>query len=942
MFLKRMEVKGFKSFAFPTKIDFTDGLTVVVGPNGSGKSNINDAFKWVLGEASKKNLRASTSSDMIFAGSDTEKPAEFAEVKLIFNNENRILNIDFNEVEIVRKSFRQDKQNEYYINNELVRRRDIKNLFLGTGLGNTDLSIISQGSVTKVAESKPNELRELLNEAAGISRYQSQKNDAIRKLEKVEQSLDVFLVKLKELEKQIGPLKKKRDIAEKYLAIKEELAQIELPIMKNDLSRNAKLRDEHFSKKENSLAEKIILEENLFKIKKKLKSLQEKIISLDHDLYVLLSKQTELQQQSIITETGKEGLEEAIKESMKSLKEVKFIENDAKEKQDKLNKELKNVQRDKLELVTQKDKIYQNINKAEYELQKSSKSRTGALPRGTQSIIDNKGVFNEVYGTINDLIKFDKKYEAAIINSIGGKLNNIIVSDEKTVKEAINFLKTNNYGTATFVPAKKVEPREILKKYENIILKLEGYKGTLSSLIRTDSKFKNVVKSIAGRILVFSNIDLALDAAKLLGYAYEMVTLDGDQIFRGFTVKGGSNIKGNKVVELGKILDTLKKQHIVVKDKLYDIDEKIQQIRDSLSFSQTELARSEDRTTYIETNLKKLMDQYEKTIGKPYDLKSFEKSKEYISSSLSLETINSKIKSLQLEKQNIQRDVISKQDEETELSEKWKKAIETNTESTLALDKIVNEISRDLEILNKDYKMTLENLMKKDIPELTLPIDKAAIKREKFRNEISKLGYIDFDSITQYEEVFESYEELRLNVKELKDSKEKLLSTIELMDNQMIKQFSTIFERVNEKFQTVFSTLFRGGTAKISYTNPENILETGVVIDAKMPGKTIKSISLYSGGEKSLISLSLIFAINEVRNLPILMLDEVEAALDEANVDRFARFAKKLNETTQIIITSHRPGTMEQADILYGVTMQVKGITNIVSVRLSDAIAFAE
>ncbi len=217
MFLKRMEVRGFKSFAHPTTIEFTDGLTVVVGPNGSGKSNINDAFKWVLGEASKKNLRAGSASDMIFSGSDTEKAADFAEVTLIFNNEERILDIDYNEVAITRRSYRQDKQNDYFINKTLVRRRDIKDLFLGTGLGNTDLSIISQGSVTKVTESKPHELRELLNEAAGVSRYQSQKEEAVRKLEKVTQSLDIFSVKLRELEKQVGPLKKKKEIAEKYL-----------------------------------------------------------------------------------------------------------------------------------------------------------------------------------------------------------------------------------------------------------------------------------------------------------------------------------------------------------------------------------------------------------------------------------------------------------------------------------------------------------------------------------------------------------------------------------------------------------------------------------------------------------------------------------------------------------------------------------------------------
>lgn len=238
--------------------------------------------------------------------------------------------------------------------------------------------------------------------------------------------------------------------------------------------------------------------------------------------------------------------------------------------------------------------------------------------------------------------------------------------------------------------------------------------------------------------------------------------------------------------------------------------------------------------------------------------------------------------------------------------------------------------------------MTFENLQAKKVPELEMSVEKAAELRARLRTEISKLGFVDFDAIDSYEELFETYEELKENVTDLKESRDKLLSTISTMDDQMIAQFKETFEKVNERFQSVFSTLFRGGKAIMHYTEPENILETGVEIEAQLPGKTVKSLSLYSGGEKSLISLSLIFAINEVRNLPILLLDEVEAALDEANVDRFARFAKKLNDTTQIVITSHRPGTMEQADVLYGVTMQVKGITNIVSVKLSDAMELAE
>lgn len=942
MFLRRMKVKGFKSFAFPTVIDFTDGLTVVVGPNGSGKSNINDAFKWVLGEASKKNLRATSATDMIFSGSDTEKPADFAEVTLIFNNEKKILDIDFNEVEITRRIYRQDKHNEYFINKTLVRRRDVKDLFLGTGLGNTDLSIISQGSVTKITESKPKELRSMLNEAAGVSRYETQKLESVRKLEKVSQSLEIFEVKLKELNKQVGPLQKKKELAEKYLGIKEELENIELPIIKKDLSENIELREKLNNDISQSSFKKELSEETLKKIENKTRDLQLRIISLDNELYSLQTKQNELNQKSLITTDDKKGLEKAIKKSVEGLKDIKEIEKSTNIKQDEINKKLKSLKSEEFNFISKRDLLYQSINKAEYEIQKYSKSKAGYLSRGTQAIIDNKNIFNEVYGTIGDLIKYDKKYEIAISNSIGNKMNNIVVTDEQTVKEAISFLKSNRAGKATFVPAMKVKPRTIPIEYENVIKNLHGYLGTIASILKIDTIFKNVVKSIGGHILVFNDIETGLKAAKVLGYRYEIVTIEGDQIFTGFTVKGGSNIQGGKISELKKILVTIRNQHNTLKDQLYNKQDEIQSMRDSLSFSQTEKIRSQDRTSYLESNLQKLLDQYELTSGSKYDLSSLKNSNKYISEDLSLERINNKIKSIQLEKQTMQKDILNNQDEEHELRKVWEDSISLHTNSTISLNKIINLISKDLEILNKDYKMTYENLMNKSIPGLEIEIKKATIFREKLRIEISKLGFIDFEAINNYEELFESYEDLKENVRDLRNSKDKLLSTLEIMDKQMTIQFKDTFEKVNEKLKVVFSTLFRGGTAQIIYSDPENILETGVEIEAKMPGKTVKSLSLYSGGEKSLISLSLIFAINEVRNLPILMLDEVEAALDEANVDRFARFAKKLNEKTQIIITSHRPGTMEQADILYGVTMQTKGITNIVSVKLSDAVEMSD
>lgn len=942
MFLKRMEIKGFKSFAYPTTIEFNDGLIVVVGPNGSGKSNINDAFKWVLGEASKKTLRASSASDMIFSGSDIEQPADLAEVTLIFNNESKILDVNFNEVAITRRSFRDDKASEYYINKTLVRRKDVRDLFLGTGLGNTDLSIISQGSVTKIADSKPRELRSLLNEAAGISRYQIQKEEAVRKLDKTEQSLGIFSVKLKEMDRQIGPLKKKKDMAEKYFSIKKELEKIELPIIKEDLIKNVSLKDKLNNDIENSTNKKTFCEETLSKTEKKIKEHQQKIISLEEELYSLQTKQNELNTREAIIEDDEILLKNSIERAVKGLKDINLITQETTKKQEEFSSKVKRAKDEELDLISKRENLSQKINKIQYEIHRLSNVRGSEMHGGTLAIIKNKGIFNEVYGVVRDLITFDKKFENAINNSIGSKLNNIVVSNEETIKEALSFLKTNKAGKATFIPAEKVKPRIIPPDYEMAIKKLDGYLGTISSILKIDNKFKNVTKSIGGHILVFEEINTALSAAKLLGYRYEIVTLDGDQIFTGFTVRGGSSVKGGKLSEYKNILVNLESEHKKVKELLYAKQEEIQSIRDSLSFAQTELVRSQDRIAYLESNLQKLLGQHETVTGKTFDLETFKKTSSFISSDLSIEQINNRIKNIQLEKKTLQKEIILNQEQEQELRKDWKESIDIHTSSTLSLNKIILSISNDLEILNKDYKMTYENLVNKEVPKLEISFEKASQMRENFRIEISKLGFIDFDSVDSYEELFSTYESLKLNVNDLTESKEKLLSTIDVMNDQMKNQFKETFEKVNVKFQKVFETLFKGGEAKMIFTEPEDILETGVEIEAKMAGKTVKSITLYSGGEKSLISLSLIFAINEVRNLPILMLDEVEAALDESNVDRFARFAKELNKSTQIVITSHRPGTMEQADILYGVTMQKKGITSIVSVKLSDAIEMVD
>ncbi|NOQ50234.1 MAG: AAA family ATPase [Mycoplasmataceae bacterium] len=938
MFLKRIEAQGFKSLAHKTIINFNDGLTVIVGPNGSGKSNINDAIKWVLGETSKKILRASSAKEMIFTGSDDEKEASFAEVSLFFDNKKRILDLEFDEIQITRKSYRHQDQNEYFINKELVRRKDVKNLFLDTGLGNTDLSIISQGSVTKITDAKPDDLKQLLEEAAGVSRYKKQKNEAVKKLDKVEQNFDLFNVKLEEMNKQVKPLLRQKEKAQKYLEIKRQLSKIELPLIKKQLT--------------SAFIEKKELETTLFdtenekqstNVKSRLASQsiqtnQSKIIELEQTISLLQSKQTEMIQKSKTISHDSDDLTAEINQLAKSINEIKVMIRSSKANDADLNNNLNQLRNQEYDLKNNRDKTQYRLNQLEFELKKFLNKKT-EYNYATKMILENKAIFNNVYGTVNDLVTFDKKYEKAINVAIGARLKNLVVDDEETIKDAISFLKQNRYGSATFMPAKKVVPKNISQEYLGAFSHLSGFISTLNQVIKYNKKFENVIKNLAGTILLFTNLASALKAAKQSGYKFQIVTLEGDIIYPGFIVKGGSiNNKDDKLktdfeqtrIQLSR---TLKADN----EKIINLENGIKNFKDNIYFLANEQIRLQERNNYFETNLAKLLAQYEAINGEKFQLEQFD-SEVNFSDDLSPEQINNKIKSLQDQKTLLAKEILSFQHDQDELRLKWETSIEQNTNAKLRIEILRNEISTNVAILNKDYKLSFQALeeMKFIDVEVNISDIEQSQLQQNLRKEISQLGFINLDAIQEYEIIAKDYEILQSQTKDLKQAKEKLLSTIEQMDNLMKIKFEDTLNKVNEKFQLVFTKILGGGIARINYTDIEDKLNSGLTINAKTPGKKVQNLLLYSGGERSMIALSLIFAINEVNKLPLLMLDEVEAALDEANVERFASFSRELNRKTQLIITTHRLGTMEKADILYGVTMEKKGITKIVSVELRE------
>lgn len=938
MFLKKIELKGFKSFAFPTVIEFKKGLTVIVGPNGSGKSNINDALKWVLGESSKKTLRAKETDDMIFSGSHTKEAASFAEVNLFFDNSNKLLEHEEDEIIITRKLYRNKNENQYFINREKVRRKDVKNLFLDTGLGNTDLSIISQGSVAKIAEARPQDLRLLLEEASGVSKYQIHKKEAVLKLEKVATNLEIFEVKLNGLKKQIAPLKKASEQAKNYLKIKEELTKIELPLIKNLLLDGYNKQEELKNLEEKSKQEKILIEKILNKLAKDLKEDQVTLLDLDQEITKLHTMQNDLQNnlnKKISFNGNKKEFSNKIKYSLYGINDLKDIIKQTENEEEDLNKQISSLKTKMFELRSETENYIAKLNQVNFQLD-NLKNADKNYNQAVKSILDNKLIFNLVYGIVKDLIKVDSQYELALETAIGSKFKNIVVNNEKTIKETVAFLKKNKLGIATFIPAENVKEKFIIDELKSVIVKISGFNSILSDVIKADSKFKKVVSSLAGNIVIFNDLDSALLAAKFIQYRLSIVTLEGDIIYPGFTVKGGFSNKNIKKFELEryqlaqeKLAKVINKNEIMIDN----LENNILDFNAKRDIVQKGNIRNAERLHFLEKDLQQLLESYHTIFKEEFDLEKLEIKKD-LKNPLSLEKINNQIRNLNQKKHQLSLKIIDSQDNQQLQNKKWQDLLQKIQYSEINLDKIERLISENIDILNKDYQLTYQNLLEKDFKKLKEPIDEIIIKQQEYRKELRAIGYIDQEAIKRYQELTAEYQKLDHEIKELTEAKEKLTSTIDIMDQEMIKRIKNTYLKINDRFDAIFKTLFRGGHAKIEFIEPDNLLESGLEIRASAPGKSVKNLSLYSGGEKSLIAISLIFAINEIRNLPLLLLDEVEAALDEANVERFANFAKILNNQTQLIIVSHRPGTMEKADILYGVTMQEKGVTSIFNVSL--------
>ncbi len=974
MFLKRIEMQGFKSFADKTIISFDNPITGVVGPNGCGKSNITDAVRWVLGEQSAKSMRGEKMNDVIFAGSADRRKVNMAEVTLVFDNSNHILNSDKEEIEVTRRLFRDSGDAEYLIDRNQVRLKDVVDLFLDTGLGKDSLSIISQGTVVSFADAKPIDRRGIFEEAAGVAKYKKRKLESLSKLERTKDNLERCTDILNELEKQVSPLKRQARKAEIYREKKARLEEIEITVLVNEIDE-AKKEIESLKKTLFDLDSKAtmystdiqISETKISESKKQIsildreiQSLQDELMHNFNDVSALESRKTELdEKRKYIVETGDN---EAKAKEMKQLVEAARLEyEDRKGRLDKLNAEIQ-LYSEQLNLaasnIIDKSTAY---DQAENRLRtlENRKNVLDSLIRnpfnnqqGIKSIMDNQNALNGILGVIGQVLHVQNGYEEAISTSLGGAMNNIVTKDEQSARDAIRFLTKNMSGRATFLPLNVCKPRYVRKEDLIVCENTEGYLGTASEFVENDVQFNPVVENLLNNVLITDTMENGNHLSALTNRQYKIVTLDGEVIHRGGSMTGGKNKHNTNIVTMKKELEDLEVRLDSEKARV-----KIARNEFESANSQRESAsRNLQEKRYAAAALEPVVDskkaKYEKlqndlSLLQPEGIDE-ETSTQAHADDLVIrlneaysrrDTITNEIKVKRENRNSLNTDVERKEAQLSQMRKDLKSTESSMNEIKIDRSRQETRMETNLQRLASEYQLTYDFAKTKISEEV---VENAKEEVAKLRSEIEHLGNINMNAPEEYSEVNERYENLKKNIEELTLSRDKILSAIDEMDSIMKKQFKEMFDSINVAFDDIFRSLYGGGKARLILQDPSDLLNTGIDIDAQPPGKAVQNNMLFSGGEKSLIALCVLFAILKVKPVPLVILDEVEAALDPGNVERFASFLHNYTDRTQFLVVTHRVGTMEKADVLYGVTMQKQGVSQMLKVELKEAVHLAD
>ena len=1181
MYLKSIEVQGFKSFANRLVFEFHNGITGIVGPNGSGKSNIGDAVRWVLGEQSAKQLRGGKMEDVIFAGTELRKPVSYASVAITIDNSDHALPVDFDQVTITRKVFRSG-ESEYLMNGSACRLRDINELFYDTGIGKEGYSIIGQGQIDRILSGKPEERRELFDEAAGIVKFKRRKAAAQKKLDDESRNLVRVNDILAELEKQVGPLEHQAEKAKEYLKLKEELKKndvnlflIESDEFKEELAKvnetfsiaDAELKAakaefeksgaeyeaneerlsclNHTIEENSSIANQAEIDKNRLssqiellneqiksvlasdeQLNKRLDSIKERLLDSDEEKKRLISERFKLTDrldemkaeceeagnivksltESIAeleenVENGKDDVIDNLNERgqikaklqrnvtlleqvnirkselTRKLINCKSEEDTQKQNLDSLKKQLSDVREDISsinEKLSDREKnlllIRDTINKYNTDINNLNRivmgesSRLESLKNITErydgygssirKVMEQKEKNKGIIGVVADIIKTKKQYETAIETALGGTIQNIVTDNEETAKGLITFLKQNKFGRATFLPLSAISGRDI--KVDNTLTSEKGAIGFANQLIECDSEFYELARYLLGRILVVDNIDNALAIARRHNHSVRIVTLEGDMLSPGGSMSGGafknsSNLLGRRreIEELETSVAGNEKKLKSLETELSNAREKLSVVRNELEQLKTELQekqlaentssmnleaaeRKQEELNRAYTNSKRESEEIEVSVlqinaeidackialaeserhdkeltdkinsdnakieqnkaelaarqaeaeKRHIELANFSQQDTFAEENIKRvlreisrlneeadeikDSLGSADDEIREKKENIAKigetiaaaeakiaeyaGITAKEREERDKVQEKQRELFTRREEISGrintLDKECLRISSRIEKIEtmrderidymwNEYELTLiraaelrdESLNNSDVLRKSITVLKADIK---------KLGDVNVNAIEDYKEISERYIFLKTQHDDLITARDTLIKVIDELDTGMRTQFIEKFQEIKVEFDKVFKELFGGGRGTLELEEDVDILEAGIKIISQPPGKKLQNMMQLSGGEKALTAISLLFAIQNLKPSPFCLLDEIEAALDDSNVVRYAKYLHKLTKNTQFIVITHRRGTMAAADRLYGITMQEKGVSTLVSVDLIE------
>ncbi|MCV3743521.1 AAA family ATPase [Ureaplasma sp. ES3154-GEN] len=974
IFLKRFEAQGFKSFAKYTQTVFEHPITGIIGPNGTGKSNIIDALRWVLGEHSKAALRGDKYS-LAFLGNDLVKKATFIRVSLYFNNVHKILYTDLEEVKITKFYDLKKDDVVYYINDQVAKFKDIQDMFLDSGLLKGSLGIISQGSVSWFAEAKPIERRRMFDEAAGIGKYFKRKKDAETNLEKSTTDLNRLNDNLYGLKKDLNAYTKQKEDFLKYMAIKDELESLELNLYAKILTHNYRYKNE-LKDQLSTVEERIVdlqpeIDQLTIQNNKNKQRLQHLQTQLNYDenerdkLYDQLSLVNQrLNEHKMFLKNQADNLNNNPQERFDNYQALKQ-ENLLKIEQlnqliDEKNAEIKQVQ---VQLSTNKTQQLTNINqRSDLNTQKNNLNykisdyqntvaNELARERGTNNIMQAQDFIPGIYATVLQAIKTKQEHELAINTALGKNIYNIIVQNNQVAQNCVDYLKNNRAGQAVFLPLTNLKPKSIKPEFYDAIETLQGFVGVAKDLVQINPKYQVVADYLLGNIIIAQNLTDALLISQTSYQNYKVITLDGQIVFTGGAIMGGdmsirrSNLNmEEKIAELQTILNDVNSRINVLNGLINDNNYETNLLENKLSNLYNDLSSLNSQFKTAETEDKRLAIELEKIASLHTDLTTREQQVSVINQEY--ETINQRfLKQLAIVKevQNeistlnnfIQQDMISKEQKYTTynklLNEKNKLQEQFNSNQ--------NSIIKYETVIIEEYQYTIDNVFEKylNIP-LTYTEHQALEKINNLKIQKSSFKNINFNVLNEYEAKKQEFQNLQQEVTNCENAVQVIKNTIKTLDQQAKADFKKVIKAVNAMIPQIFGYFFEQGTCQILLEDEQNVLQSGIEVIANPMNKKNVSLHQLSGGEKTLVVLVILFALLKVAKFPLVILDEAEAALDEINVDKFARMIQNFAANTQFLIITHRQGTMRNCGVLIGTTMHKDNVSLLTKINLDEQI----